>query len=131
VRRRAFLSVCTAAAIGGCPGRNQQQESRIVWVWLVNDRDDPYEVDVTIEDAGETVFSRTYTVGTEGNAANFQEDGPVDGPGQYVVRAKMDGSVEEVDTTEHIDGDENCIDVRFSLLNNGMEEHWTRSMQEC
>jgi len=131
MRRRAFLSLCTAAAFGGCLGRNQQQESRIAWLWLVNDRDEAYDVDVAIEDAGETVFSRTYTVRTHGEAANVHEEDPVDGPGQYVVRAKMDGSVEEVDTIDHVDGDENCIGVRFSLLNNGMEEQWTRSMQEC
>jgi len=53
------------------------------------------------------------------------------GPGQYVIQATMDGETREVDTTDFVDGDENCIGVRFSLLNNGSVDSWTKSMQQC
>jgi len=39
----------------------------------------------------------------------------------------MDGENREIDTT-FVNGDENCIGVGFSLLDNGSVDDWTRSM---
>lgn len=132
-RRQALLSVCTAATSVGCLGfgSSQSKEARLAWIWLLNDRDESYEVDVVIEDDDEIVFSESYELGTEPDTANIHKDNPVDGTGQYVVRATMDGETREVDTTDVVDGDENCIGVRFSLLNNGSVDYWTKSMQQC
>jgi hypothetical protein len=132
-RRHALLSVCTAVASVGClgSGSSQPRESRLAWIWLLNDRDESYEVNVVVEDDDETVFSESYELGTRPDTANVHVDNPVDGPGQYVVRVTMDGETREVDTTAVADGDENCIGVRFSLLNNGNVDYWTKSMQQC
>jgi hypothetical protein len=132
-RRQALLSVCTAVASVGCLGwsTSQSQEPRLAWIWLLNDRDEPYEVDVIVEDGDDTVFSESYELGTEPDTANIHEDNPVDGTGHYVVRATMDGETRGVDTTDVVDGDENCIGVRFSLLNNGSVDYWMKSMQQC
>jgi hypothetical protein len=130
MQRRALLSTCAVLAVGGCLTARPQQ-SRLAFIWLVNDRDEPYDVDVVVEDDGETVFSKIYELGTEPDTANANDETPVAGPGQYVVRATMDGETRTVDTTEAVDGDEDCVGVRFSLLDNGSVDYWTKSMQEC
>jgi hypothetical protein len=132
-RRQALLSLGAAVASTGClgVGFSQPKKSRLAWIWLLNDREEQHEVDVVVEDDGETVFSESYELGVEPDTANIREDAPVDGTGQYVVRATMDGETREVDTTDVVDGDENCIGVRFSLLNNGSVDYWTKSTQRC
>lgn len=132
-RRQALLSVCTAVASVGCLGVGSQQSKgpRLAWIWLRNDREESDAVEVVVEDDDGTVFSESYELGTEPGTANIHEENPVDGPGQYVVRVTMDGETREVDTTAVADGDENCIGVRFSLLNNGSVDYWTKSMQQC
>lgn len=132
-RRQALLSVCTAVASTGCLGFGapQSNQPRLAWIWLLNDRDESYEVDVVVVDDGKTVFSESYELGTEPDTANVHVDNPVDGPGQYVVRATIAGETHEVDTTAAVDDDENCIGVRFSVLNNGSVDYWTKSMEQC
>jgi hypothetical protein len=130
MKRRALLSTCGALVVGGCLAARPQQ-SRLAYIWLVNDRDESYDVDVVVEDDGETVFEKTYELGTTPDTANVNTENPVSGPGQYVVRATMDGETRTVDTTELVDGDEDCVGVRFSLLNNGSVDYWTKSMQQC
>lgn len=132
MKRRALLSTAAVCAVSGCSVIDRPQQSRLAWIWLRNDRDQRYEVDVAIEDGGEMVFSDAYQLlPTESETTDIRETSPVEGPGQYVVRATMDGETLEVDTTELVDGDENCIGVRFSLLNNGSVDYWTKSMQQC
>ena len=132
MKRRALLSSSVAVAVGGCLGVGGPPQSRLAWVWLQNDRQRQYEVDVTVEDDGETVFSDAYRLPAAGSeTVDIRETSPVEGPGRYVVRATMDGETREVDTTELVDGDQNCIGVRFSLLDNGSVDYWTRSMQQC
>lgn len=132
-RRKALLSVCTTVASAGCLGfgATRSKKPRLAWIWLVNDRDESYEIEIVVEDGGEIAFSESYELGTEPDTANIHVDNPVDGTGKYVVRATMDGETREVDTTTEVDGDENCIGVRFSLLNNGSVDYWTKSMQQC
>ncbi len=132
-RRHALLSVCTLVTSAGCLGVGflGPTESRLAWVWLRNDRDEPYEVTVVVEDNGETVLSESYELGTGPDTANIHVDNPVEGTGQYVVCTTMDGETLEVDTTDVVDGDENCIGVRFSLLDNGSVDYWTKSMEQC
>ncbi len=90
-RRQALLSACTVVASAGCLGfaSPQPAKPRLAWIWLLNDRDGPYEVDVVVEDDSEQVFSDTYELGTEPDTANVHVDNPVDGAGQYVVRATV------------------------------------------
>jgi hypothetical protein len=118
---------------GGCLGAgfSKRERPRIAWIWLLNDREESYDVDVVVEDGGETVLSESYELGTDPETANVRVADPVDGTGQYVVRATVDGETREIDTTELVDGEENCLGVRFSLLDNGSVDYWTKSMQQC
>ena len=132
LRRQALLSIGTAVAATGCLGLGEDQpQPRLAWIWLQNDREEAYEVDVVVEEDGESVFSETYQLGATMDTANINVDDPVDGPGHYVVRATMDGETREVEIAQFVDGDENCIGVRFSLLDNGTVDYWTKSMQQC
>jgi len=138
--RRTYLTSAVGSFFGtiglaGCVGLGGgPTTARLAWVWLVNDRDEAYDVDVTIEDAGETVFAETYRLGTDPSSATppvKTTERPVEGAGEYVVTGTMDGETRTVDATEYVDGDEDCIGVRFTLLNNGSVDYWVKSMQEC
>lgn len=131
MNRRTLLSLCATATCSGCLGVAQRRAPRLAWIWLANDRDEAYEVEVTVEEDGETVLAETRQVGTEPDTANVRIDNPVDGPGQYVVRGRADGSVREIDSTDVVDGDENCVGIRFSLLDNGGMDYWAKSMRRC
>lgn len=132
MNRRTLLSGAGLCAISGCLGINWPPQSRLAWIWLRNDRDQRYEVDVAVEDDGELVFSDAYQLPpTESETTDIRITSPVEGPGQYVVRATMDGQTREVDTVNLVDGNETCIGVRFSLLDNGSIDYWTKSMQQC
>jgi len=131
MQRRAFLATATVGVASGCLGERPTR-SQLAWIWLQNDRDERHEVDVIVEDDGEVVFADEFALPTRSSeTTDVRESSPVDGPGQYVVRATLDGEWREVDTTEYVDGDEDCIGVRFSLLNDGSATTWTKSMQEC
>ncbi|MDG5778916.1 hypothetical protein VB773_20025 [Haloarculaceae archaeon H-GB2-1] len=132
MKRRAILSLSTTVMFGGCLGTPESQpQPRLAWIWLQNDREKEYEVDVVVEVEGELVFSETYQLGPTPDSANISVDNPVDEPGHYVVRATMDGETREVNIADFVDGDEICVGVRFSLLNNGSVDYWTKSMQQC
>jgi hypothetical protein len=138
--RRTYLGSAVGTLAGtiglaGCVGlRGGPTTARLAWVWLVNDRDEAYDVDVTIEDAGETVFAETYRLAPDPSSKTppvRTTERPVEGAGEYVVTARMDGETRTVDATEYVDGDEDCIGVRFSLLNSGSVDNWVKSMQRC
>jgi hypothetical protein len=132
MRRRAFLSTCATVAFGGCFGiRSHRPQPTLAWIWLRNDRDEAHEIDVVVTDNDETVFSEQYELGVEPDSANIHREDIVAGPGAYVVHATLDGVTHDIDTTAHVDGDEKCIGVRFSLLNNGQTDYWVKSMQQC
>lgn len=132
MNRRALLSGVTVCAISGCLGINRPPQPRLAWIWLRNDREQCYEVDVAVEDDGELVFSDAYQLPpTESETTDIRITSPVEGPGQFVVRATMDGQTWEVDMVNLVEGNEKCIGVRFSLLDNGSIDYWTKSMQQC
>jgi hypothetical protein len=132
MKRRALLSLGATALFGGCLGLGESQpHPRLAWIWLQNDRDEAYDVDVVVEADGEEVFADSYRVGTTSDTANVTVDNPVDEPGNYVVRATMDDETREVALADYVDDDERCVGVRFSLLNNGSVTYWTKSMQQC
>ncbi len=86
--RRGFLAA-GAGSLGavGCLGRDEQL-ARLAWIDIRNDRAEPYDVEVVVEDGGETVFSESYHLGTEPGDAAILEEGPVEGEGRYVVRGR-------------------------------------------
>lgn len=138
-RRDVLTSTATSLAattgLAGCVGLGEEPTTvRLAWIWLVNDRDEAYDVDVTIEDAGETVFAETYRLGTDPSSATppvQTTERPVEGAGKYVVTARIDGEMRTVDATDHVDGDEDCIGVRFSILNGRSVDYWVKAMQRC
>jgi hypothetical protein len=132
MERRVLLAGAAVCALSGCLEIDRLPQSRLAWVWLQNDREKRYAVDVAIEDGDELVYSDAFQLPpTEAETTDIRITSPVEGPGQYIVRATMDGETHEVDTTALVGGDENCIGVRFSLLTNGNVDYWTKSMQQC
>lgn len=58
MKRRAFLSFSVTSMFGGCLGiRESQPRPRLAWIWLQNDREKEYEVDVVVEEDGESALS--------------------------------------------------------------------------
>lgn len=133
MRRRTVLSAIAALAFGGCLGVTRDAPARLAWIWLVNDRDEAHAVDVVVKDAGDTVFSRTFHLRPASSpSSTVTTERPVDGFGDYIVRATTDdGATRAIDTRQYVDGTENCIGVRFSLLDNGSFDYWTKSMERC
>ncbi|MFC7073305.1 hypothetical protein ACFQJ7_01170 [Halovenus rubra] len=132
MKRRALLSVSAATLFGGCLRRGESQpQPRLAWIWLQNDRTEAYNVDITVVADGEPMFADTYQVGTTPETASITVDDPVDKPREYIVQATMDGKTREVEIAEFADGDENCVGVRFLLLDNGNVTYSMKSMQQC
>jgi len=133
VKRRRFLPLVAAVPLGGCLDRSPLPV--LDSLWLVNDRDEPHDATVTVEEDGDRLYERTFRLGTgdgDGRPANLTEESPVEGPGRYVVTARMDGErTIEVDAADVVDGDENCLTVRFTFLDNGSTDWWTKSYREC
>ncbi|PCR90296.1 hypothetical protein [Natrinema ejinorense] len=132
MHRRGFISATAAGLVSsaGCVS-SDEQSARLAWITLRNHRDEEYDVTVAVEDDGDTVFSRTFYLGTTAETATVLEETPVEGEGEYVVHATMDGENRAVDTTDFIEEDERCLGVRFELLNNGSVDYRTKSMQQC
>jgi hypothetical protein len=103
-RRQALLAACSVLGAGGCLGIGQPTQARLAWIWLQNDRSELYDVSMVVEDDGETVFDESYTNGKEAETANVNVEDPVDGPGQYVVRATMTGETRAVKTPNFVQG---------------------------
>jgi hypothetical protein len=132
MKRRALLLLGVTSLFSGCLGIGENRsQPRLAWIWLQNDREEPYDVDVAVKEDGESVFAETYQVGATLETANITVDDPLEEPGEYVIRATMDGETREVEIADFVDGDENCVGVRFSLRNNGSVDYWTKAMQQC
>ncbi|WP_436927599.1 hypothetical protein [Halosimplex amylolyticum] len=131
MKRRALLSICVATVIGGCLGIGQQQP-KLAWIWLQNHQTERYEIDVAVLDDGETVFSDAYQL----NPANeemtdLRLTAPVEGSGQYVVRATIRGETFEVDVTDVDDGAAECVGAQFAIRNDGTIESEAAVLQQC
>lgn len=105
-------------------------------LWPVNDRDTPHEATVTVDEDGDRLFARSFRLGTgsdgDGRPANLTEGSPVEGPGRYVVTARMDGErTIRVGTADRVDGDERRLTVRFAFLTNGSTDWRVDSYREC
>lgn len=121
-----------AVGSGGCIARQREPPSvRLAWVWLVNDRDREQNVRVTVEDGDEVAFEEEYLLGTGPNDGNVRIESPVEAPGRYVVRMTAGEERVEVDTTDLVSDEANCVGLRFTLLDNGSTDWWHRAMQEC
>ncbi|WP_239639455.1 hypothetical protein [Halobiforma nitratireducens] len=94
-----------------------------------NRHNETQEIDVSVVESGETRFSETYTVDP---GSQILEESPVGSPGCYLVRVVATDGEQEIDTTEHIDGDERCVFVRFEIgSSGGFSPPSIISYQEC
>ncbi len=109
--------------------------ARLDGIWLVNDRREPQSVRVTVAESGETVFATTRPLGTfddpTPNDGNVVVEPPVDDPGRYVVAVTVAGDESAVETALAVDGDEDCVLVRFTLTRGSGIQPWTKSYQRC
>ena len=133
MNRRALLSSLPAALVwtGGCLGRDSPQ-ARLAWVDLRNDTDQTHGATVTILDGEETVFEERVSLGTGPQSSKHVFDRPVTGEGDYVIRATVGDETRELAASDHIDGDETCVGVRFLVTDGGsfVIDH-VRAMQQC
>lgn len=126
----AGTAVCFFGIVGCLSQR--EQEARISYVSFRNERAERYPVEVIIEDAGATVYSDTHQLdprSEETTSLTLHE--PVEGYGQYLIRARMAGETVEVDLTEYVNGDEDCIGVTVSLKDDGRVDAETDSLRQC
>ena len=74
------------------------------------------------------VFEKTYTVDSEQEYDTEHEQSPVDEPGKYVVHATTDSGMEaEIETTRHVEDENECIGVHFEVVSETEIDAWTRS----
>lgn len=128
MHRRTLLVTLPGTVLGGCLGRTGPRRVRLAWLRLANERDDPYDVGVHIEDGDAHVFDETYRLGT--GAVNEETDiePSLDGLGRYVVHFRADGQTVHVDPTESVDGSGDTVGVRFALHEGGTMGYETVSV---
>lgn len=132
MNRRTYMLVGASSLVGGAGClASGEQVAQLAWINLKNHRETAHDVEVTVEEDGEMLFSDTYTLGTEPDTANVVIEDAVEGEGQYTVHSTMDGEDRTVETTEFVDGEEICVGVIFELLDNGSVNYRTKSMQQC
>jgi hypothetical protein len=132
VNRRALLSAVAALAGGaGCLGRSEPKP-RVSWVGLNNDADRAYDAAVTILDGDATVFEERVRLGTGQESSVHFFDRPVTGEGDYTIRATVGEMERELDASDHVDGDESCIGVRFLVIDSGsLVTDLVKATQQC
>jgi hypothetical protein len=132
MQRRALLATTVAVVAGGCLGAGAPETSRLGWIRLSSERPERSAVDLTVIDAGETVFSDGYQlVPAEKEPTALRVTAPVSGPGQYVVRAVVNGGTHEVETTAAVHDAGGCVDVEFVLQAYGSVETGTQLAEQC
>ena len=136
-RRRTLALLGGLLPFAGCPtlGTDPERLARLDGVWLVNDRTTPQRVRVTVTESNETVFEAARRLGT------FESPTPNDGnvvvepsltePGRYVVHIAVGEEGARVDTAEAVDGDEDCVLVRFTLTRGSGIQPWRKSYRRC
>lgn len=132
MQRRALLTIVSGSLLGmaGCTlPHDEPAEPMLDAISVRNRHSERREINVTVVESGETRFSKTYTVEP---GSEISEESPVDSSGRYLVRAVTTDGEQEIDTTEHADGDELCVIVRFEIGGSGgFNPPSTNSYQEC
>lgn len=118
VRRRTLLATAglSVTGIAGCLTSESDPQTVVDTVAIRNHSGEPQEVTLAVTEGEETLFSETYTVES---GADRGETVPVAEPGEYLVRATVNGREQAVDTASHVDGDERCLSVRFEIGRTG------------
>ncbi|WP_255151080.1 hypothetical protein [Halorarius halobius] len=124
MHRRTLFATAVGLSFGGCLSARPPQ-SRVAWIRLVSERDEPHDVAVRITDGGEPAFADAYRLGA--GRATRRIASPVEEPGRYVVRFRADGQQVHVDLAEYVDGDTTAIGVQFVLHAEGTMGYTTEA----
>ncbi|WP_254807405.1 hypothetical protein [Natronosalvus amylolyticus] len=119
MQRRTLLAVASGSLLGtaGCTYLDDEPaEPMLDAISVRNRHNEIQEIDVSVVESGETRFSETYTVDP---GSEIVEESPVGSSGRYLVRVVATDGEQEIDTTEHVDGDERCVIVRFEIGSSG------------
>ena len=129
--RRAFITLGVSVAMGGCLSGLGQPSTRIGWVRLVNDRSEPYETELVIEQGDNAVYRGEYRLGSTTDGSTVDIDAPVDGRRAYTISFLADGQWVHVYPEEYGDVDGECIGVRFTLQRQGTRGVDVEPVDEC
>ena len=117
--RRLFLASATIATVGGLAGclgdilDSEPEETRLSNVVVRNIGDnEEHEVEVTIEDNGDTVLSDNWYIKPRSQRGEVEI---ATERGRYVVRIGFEEAEQEVDVTGEADGEDVCINLRFDV----------------
>lgn len=117
---RRYLLGCigsgfTIVSVGclGLSGDSEPEASRLSNVMVRNIGDDEgHEVEVTVEDDGDTVFSETWQI-EPGSKRGDIEIAPE--RGRYVVRVVFEETEQEINVTDETDDEDSCVNLRFDI----------------
>lgn len=131
-RRQALrLSGLTVTIpFAGCLARDSRPDTRLDWIRVSNGHgvEESHEVSVSVVEDETVVFEKTYTVDSEPEYDTEHEQSPVDEPGKYVVHATTDSGMEaEIDTSQHVEEENECIGVHFEVVSETELDAFTRS----
>lgn len=124
-RRRllAALPAAFAASAGCLAASSPPPQAHLDELWFVNESDEAVTVDAAVDADGETVYETSLDLGPSvvdpEPPSNRVRDPELDDTGAYVVRATLDGETVAVDTTETVDGDEDCVLAKFVVSRRG------------
>jgi hypothetical protein len=130
MKRRELLSLALLSVFSGCLDRDSQSDARLDWIRVTNGHgvEESHEISVSVTEGETVVFEETYIVNSEPEYDTEHEQSPVDEPGKYVVHATTDGGMEaEIETTQHIEEENECIGVHFEIVSENEFDAWTRS----
>lgn len=131
MERRSFLSLGVSIALSGCLGEISEPQTRIDWIQFVNNRPEPYTIDVIIERDGEEVFSETYQLGTSPNSLTTRTDIPLRGKESYALHFLTDKQWIHIQPEDYDDVIENCIGIWFVLQQQGTIGYEIQPDTEC
>ena len=122
--RRALLVALPGVCVPGCLGVGTGDRVRVAWVRLVNQRTDPADVIVSIEDGSDRVFHDSYRLAATNGGRELDPD--VEGLGRYVARFVADGQTVDVDLAESVEGGPASVGISFELHAEGTLGYETR-----
>ena len=130
MKRRELLSLTLLSVFSGCLKRDSRPDAHLDWIRVTNGHgvEESHEISVSVVEGETVVFEKTYTVDNEPEYDTEHEQSPVDEPGKYVVHATTDSGMQaEIETTRHVEAEDECIGVHFEVVSETELDAWTRS----
>jgi len=130
MKRREILYLTLLFVFSGCLDRDGRLDARLDWIRVTNGHgvEESHKVSVSVVEDETVVFEKTYTVDSEPEYDTEHEQSPVDEPGKYVIHATTDSGMEaEIDTTQHVEEENECVGVHFEVVSETELDAFTRS----